>query len=177
MAAKLEQPISPSFNRMISLLPESQRHRLTKEELVELEEKIVLAFEFDFHYASPVTFLERYQRLFSVDQEDEDEGTKQIGYTARQFLKYMQRNHEFLEFTPSQQAAAALTLAINLSYSPASEFVGLKRIGEKFSPLYVEEFLIPIDSDIDEKNSIFNLKPEESDDPLAIWSTRVSNLT
>ena len=30
MAAKIEQPISPSFNRMINLLPESQRGSINK---------------------------------------------------------------------------------------------------------------------------------------------------
>lgn len=89
----------------------------------------------------------------------------------------MQRNHEFLEFTPAQQASAALILSINLSYSSACESIGLKRIGEKFSPLCLAEFFIPIDTDIDEKNSILNLKAEETENPLAIWSTKVSNLT
>lgn len=41
MGAKLEQPISPSFNRMISLLPESQRGQITKQDLVNLEHKIL----------------------------------------------------------------------------------------------------------------------------------------
>jgi hypothetical protein len=60
MAAKIEQPISPSFNRMISLLPESQKGRVHKDDLIDLEEQIVWALDFDFGYASPVTFLERY---------------------------------------------------------------------------------------------------------------------
>jgi hypothetical protein len=102
MAAKLEQPVSPSFNRMINLLPESQRKRMDKEDLVDLEEKIILALDFDFNYASPITFLERYQRLFSVDQEAEDKNMQQIGHTARQFCKYMQRNSNFLEYTQAQ---------------------------------------------------------------------------
>ena len=29
--------------------------------------------EYDFAYASPITFLERYQRLLNVDQEAESE--------------------------------------------------------------------------------------------------------
>lgn len=101
MAAKIEQPISPSFNRMINLLPENQRGSINKQDLIELEKKIVFALEFEFHFSSPIVLLERYQRLFSVDQED-DRNNKQISHTARQFCKYMQRNAEFLEFTPSQ---------------------------------------------------------------------------
>lgn len=37
MAAKLEQPISPSFNRMINLLPDEERKYVTKKQLIELE--------------------------------------------------------------------------------------------------------------------------------------------
>ena len=83
MAAKIEQPISPSFNRMINLLPESQKARVSKSALINLEEQIVWALDFEFVYASPITFLERYQRLFAIDQESNDENIKQIGHTAR----------------------------------------------------------------------------------------------
>lgn len=83
MAAKIEQPISPSFNRMINFLPESQKARVNKSALIDLEEKIVCALDFEFVYASPITFLERYQRLFGVDQEANDDNSKQIGHTAR----------------------------------------------------------------------------------------------
>jgi len=37
MAAKLEQPISPSFSRMITLLPEGQRDKVKKKDLIDLE--------------------------------------------------------------------------------------------------------------------------------------------
>ena len=72
MAAKIEQPISPSFNRMINLLPSAERARINKSDLIDLEEKIVFALQFDFNYSCPVAFLERYQRLLSLDQEAED---------------------------------------------------------------------------------------------------------
>ena len=39
MAAKLEQPISPSFNRMVALLPSHTQKRVTKQDLIKLEEK------------------------------------------------------------------------------------------------------------------------------------------
>jgi hypothetical protein len=41
MAAKLEQPISPSFSRMITLLPEDQRDKVKKRDLIDLEFEIV----------------------------------------------------------------------------------------------------------------------------------------
>ena len=74
IAAKLEQPISPSFNRMIKLLPKSQQLQVEKQDLIDLEEQIMKALDFDFAYASPISFLERFQRLLSVDQESEDPG-------------------------------------------------------------------------------------------------------
>lgn len=41
MAAKLEQPISPSFSRMISLLTDVERKVVSKKSLIDLEEKIL----------------------------------------------------------------------------------------------------------------------------------------
>lgn len=89
----------------------------------------------------------------------------------------MQRNFEFLEYTPSQQAAAALILSLNLSYSPISEVIGLKRLGEKFTSEYGKEHHILIDDSMDEINSIFDLKQDDMEEPLAIWSTRMNELT
>lgn len=60
MAAKVEQPISPSFNRMLALLPQSEQRRVTKQDLINLEEQILLALQFQVHYAGPVPFLERF---------------------------------------------------------------------------------------------------------------------
>ena len=89
----------------------------------------------------------------------------------------MQRNSEFLEFTPSQQAATALILSLNLSYSSISEEIGLKRLGEKFTSEYGEEHHIPIDDSLDELNNIFDLKQDDMEEPLAIWSKRMTELT
>jgi hypothetical protein len=45
MAAKLEEPISPSFNRMINLLQGEQKSLVSKEALVALEMDIVLSLD------------------------------------------------------------------------------------------------------------------------------------
>lgn len=60
LAAKLEQPMSPSFLRMISLLPEDKRAEVTKERLVALEETIIKELGFRMHFAGPIPFLQRY---------------------------------------------------------------------------------------------------------------------
>ena len=89
----------------------------------------------------------------------------------------MQRNAEFLEFTPSQQASAALILSLNLCYSQVSESIGLERLGKKFTSPYGEELLMAVDSDIDELESIFNLQSDETEGPLVVWSNRMYELT
>jgi hypothetical protein len=38
MAAKIEQPMTPSINRMIMLLPQEEREIVTKEKVICLEE-------------------------------------------------------------------------------------------------------------------------------------------
>jgi hypothetical protein len=63
MAAKLEQPMSPSFNKMIALLSEDEQKYVTKKRLIDLEEKVLIALSFDFNIPNPIVPLERYLRL------------------------------------------------------------------------------------------------------------------
>ena len=60
MAAKLEQPISPSFNRMLALLPSSEQSRITKQDLIDLEEDILITLKFSLHWAGPIPLIERF---------------------------------------------------------------------------------------------------------------------
>lgn len=73
-------------------------------------------------------FLERFQRIFCLDQENVDHDFKQVGFTARQFCKYMQRYGQFLDWKPSQIAAAAFMLSLNLNRSVIAPQVGLKAL-------------------------------------------------
>ena len=125
LAAKLEQPMSPSFLRMISLLPEDSRTNVTKEKLVAQEEQIIKELRFRIHFSGPIPFLQRFQRYFNIDQERGNQGAKQVGFAARQFCRFMMRKPEFLNFKPSQQAAAAFSLALNLTTSPNAKKLGL----------------------------------------------------
>ena len=106
--------------------------------------------------------------MLQVDQE-EDRATKQIGHTARQFCKYMQRNHEFLEFTPSQQAATAIILSLNLCQSPVCESIGLKRIGCGVAT--------DVDSCAESSTNEYDLSSEECFDPLSIWTEQLNSIT
>jgi len=182
MAAKMEEPIVPCFEIMISLLPAPQKNIFTRQMLIDLEEKIVRALDFDFNYAGPLKFIERYQRLLSVDQVEKDSASKQIHHTSRQLLKYMQRRAEFLEYTPAHQASAALILSINICYSPASELIGLPRLGEKFTAPHEFEndeqlWVIHDESEIEVLNNDFNFISQQQEDPLSIWSKRIDNIT
>jgi hypothetical protein len=67
LAAKLEQPISPSFTRMISLLTEEEKKLVTKQKLIDLETNILITFGFDFNFPGPIQSMERYLRLLDYD--------------------------------------------------------------------------------------------------------------
>ena len=54
MAAKLEQPISPSFTRMINLLTEDEKKFVSKQQLIDLEYHILQILGFDFNFPGPV---------------------------------------------------------------------------------------------------------------------------
>ena len=60
MGAKLEQPIQPSYNRMIRLVATEWNVSVTKQELTDLEESIIRMLDFDLHFTGPITFLERF---------------------------------------------------------------------------------------------------------------------
>jgi hypothetical protein len=67
LAAKLEQPISPSFSKMINLIPEEERKNLTKEILIDLEGDILIRLGFDFNYPCPIQTMERFLRILNFD--------------------------------------------------------------------------------------------------------------
>ena len=60
MAAKLEEPIQPSFNRMIRLVKREWNFDTTKEALVELESQVIKRLDWELISVSPLFFLERY---------------------------------------------------------------------------------------------------------------------
>lgn len=67
MAAKLNEPLVPAFENMVNMINGWQQDHMTNKDLVMLEEKIIRALEFDFNKVTPLHFLERFQRLFSLD--------------------------------------------------------------------------------------------------------------
>ena len=68
LAAKLEQPISPSFSRMISLLSDDEKKNVSKKQLIELEADILIQMCFDYNFPGPIQSMERYLRILDYDQ-------------------------------------------------------------------------------------------------------------
>jgi len=68
LAAKLEQPISPSFSRMITLLSDDEKKYVTKKQLIDLEADILVVMGFDYNFPGPIQSMERYLRILNYDK-------------------------------------------------------------------------------------------------------------
>lgn len=66
---------------------------------------------------TPIFFLERFQRIFGVDQEAIDLNDQRVANLARKMLRCMLLSSIYLRFKPSQVAAVALVLSININSS------------------------------------------------------------
>lgn len=112
MAAKLEQSISPNFNRMISLMPEAHRSLVKKKSLIDLEFDIIQTLQWDLQWASPNLFVERYLKVMDLSSEPS------LLYLSKQFCKFAAHKPQLtMGYKQSVIAAAALTLALNVSTS------------------------------------------------------------
>ena len=164
---------------MLSLLPASEQKKTSKQDLINLEEQILITLNFALHNAGPIPFIERFQRLFGMDQESVDHDFKQVGFTARQFVKYMMRYGKFLNWKPSQQAAAAFILSINLNLSSIGPSVGLRAFRGKQVQQLVQGAL-PVNF-MAELTGAFQhtISPRSQpvNGPLGIWTEKVAELT
>ena len=102
IAAKIEQPIQPSFQRMIKLLEEEFQITRKKSELIDLEEKILRTLDFNLRSEPPVAFLERFFRIFGIDYLTKDSNSSAIVKLAHMYCRFIQLDAQFLEFKPSQ---------------------------------------------------------------------------
>lgn len=60
LAAKLEEPVQPSFKRMAALVYKEWEFTVDVEMLVALEARIILLLDFELLYTSPLFFLQRF---------------------------------------------------------------------------------------------------------------------
>ena len=120
MAAKLEEPIQPSFNRMIRLVAKEWNFQTTKEELVQLERDVIRLLDWELIIPGPLFFLERFQRIFGLDQEKSDQDAARVANVARKMIRCMLLSSTYLRFKPSQIASAAILLSIGINGSPCA---------------------------------------------------------
>lgn len=113
MAAKLNEPLVPAFENMVNMINGWQQDHMTNRDLVRLEEMIIKALEFDLNTVTPLHFLERFQRLFGLEQVSKDKHSYLVDASAFYLCRFMMRDIRFLRYKPSQIAAAAFMLALN----------------------------------------------------------------
>lgn len=70
IAAKIEQPIAPSFYRILKLVKDEWDLGLEKKTLKDLEENILCELDFTVAKTNPLFYLERYLRIFDLHLED-----------------------------------------------------------------------------------------------------------
>jgi hypothetical protein len=58
--------MTPSIKRMIKLLSNEEQMLVDKENVIELEERMLTSLQFDFNHPSSLTFLERFIRVAMV---------------------------------------------------------------------------------------------------------------
>ena len=127
IAAKLNQPLSPSLNHIIQLL--NVRYYIVpicKKQLVDLEFQVVKSLEFEVQVQTPTTFLGRYLIFFLRKMKSRSE-ILIIENTADQFLKFSAFMAELLEYKPSHIAAAVCVLTLNIFASQAVLTIGIAK--------------------------------------------------
>lgn len=95
MGAKIEEPIAPSFNRMLGMLDEESQRKIRKEDLVLLEIELISVLGFDFGVPGPMQPLLRYLRLLDYHKNC------LIVDMSYQICKFHLNDSKFLAYRPS----------------------------------------------------------------------------
>ena len=137
-----------------------------------MEEQILVSLNFDLQYSGPLPFLDRYLRIYNLDQvKGSERHISQLQKLSRRYCRYMQRESKFLDYRPSQIAAASLMLALNVSMSKVAPAVGAKRIQQTdLRNLFFETSILM---------EVSGVKVEESNSscPLRMWNQSVEKIT
>lgn len=154
MAAKLNQPLSPSYLQMIRLLDDDYRDdESCKQRMIDLEFSIVHFLQFDLQLQTPLFFVGRFLQFFVSD--DASASTAQtVEHVCGQFLKIMAYKSCYLRFSPAVQAAAASLLTVNIFTCDAAYKLNLTRSKE-----------------------VLLRSSSSSTDPLSIWTPTVERHT
>ena len=96
--------------------------------MIDLEEDIINELDFDLHFPFPTLFLERYQRIFGLDKYRSSKDANMVNILARDFCKVFLKSQNYLKFKPSEIAAAALMISINVFQSSIASELSLKKL-------------------------------------------------
>jgi len=93
---------------MIYALNDVNGDTVKREDLIDLEQKILRQFGFDFNFVGPKQFLDRYMRILELDNKPK------VYKMALQILSLSIVNHKLISYRPSQIAACSLIIALNI---------------------------------------------------------------
>ena len=67
VSAKISEHLRPKFELMNDLLITNYGIKVNREDFLMLEKDLLIQLSFDLQFVSPLSFLERYERLFEID--------------------------------------------------------------------------------------------------------------
>ena len=144
MAAKVEQPLTPSIRMTIKCLPEKDRMKVEKPDVIDLEAKLLVLLDFDFNFLSPLTFVERYLRLLNI------ENTEKLGKIAKKVCLAAKCRSRLSKFEPSMIAAGAIVISLSI-FQRSSKTPVLDVWNDEMERvcLYCRNDLVPIVTEMD----------------------------
>lgn len=94
-------------------------------DLIALEAQVIRTLDWGLLFAGPLFFLERYLRLFGLDQAKHHYEAARTSSLAKDLLRLTILDTIFLRFHCAVIAASALLLSININSSPAAQQFGM----------------------------------------------------
>lgn len=76
---------------MVKLVQQEWSVEIKRQALYDLEESIIRMLDFDLKYSGPLAFLERFQRVYNLDQVKKDKEAFAINYFSRNFIRCILR--------------------------------------------------------------------------------------
>ena len=126
MAAKMEEPMQPSFNQMVCLAQKEWNFTMTRQQLVEMEVSIIHVLDFDLNRPSPIFFLERFQRLFGLTEERTEFNKAFVAGVAHNMIRCFAMSSDYLLYSAAQIAASAMLFSMVVVSAPVTLTIGGK---------------------------------------------------
>ena len=96
IAGKSNESLRPSYEYTALLLPEPLQAKVSLQQFINLEIRVLNQLQFDLTFDSPLFFLDRYLHLFGLDMKN-----SAVANTAHSLCQFMQREAHFLRYKPS----------------------------------------------------------------------------